>query len=384
MRRRHLLFFGGWIGTGVALALALMVIAPGLVSVAPPSAGEVAPPPVRVDRPGPIGPESYAAAVSMAAPAVVNIHTSKPKVPAPSPLQRDPFFRRFFEPRPDRYGDGPETSLGSGVIIDASGYIVTNHHLIRDADEIRVMLQDGREALADVVGVDPETDLAALRVNLPNLPSVAIGTSSPLRVGDVVLAIGNPFGVGQTVTMGIVSATGRTQLGLSTFENFIQTDAAINPGNSGGALINARGELVGINTAIVSETGGYQGIGLAIPTRLVHDVMGSLLERGYVARGWLGIEVRQLTPDLAETIGLPGQTGVAVARVFEGSPARAAGLRAGDVIVALDGDPVDTFSSALDRVTKVKPGTELKLTVVRQGKTHQLAITVSQRPVQEG
>ncbi|MFG1489212.1 trypsin-like peptidase domain-containing protein, partial [Oceanospirillum sp. HFRX-1_2] len=245
------------------------------------------------------GPFSYSDAVKQASPAVVNIYTSKIIEQRAHPLLQDPAFRQFFGyngvPRQQRL----QSSLGSGVIVSADGYVLTNNHVIAGADEIKVALKDGREAIAQVVGTDPETDLAVLSIPLPDLPVITIAPSDDIEVGDVVLAIGNPFGVGQTVTMGIVSATGRDQLGINTFEDFIQTDAAINPGNSGGALINPRGELLGINTAIFSKSGGSQGIGFAIPSNLSRQIMIDIIREGSVVRGWLGVEVQELTPALA-------------------------------------------------------------------------------------
>ncbi|MBF0219532.1 MAG: trypsin-like peptidase domain-containing protein, partial [Gammaproteobacteria bacterium] len=251
------------------------------------------------------GPVTYADAVAVAAPAVVNVYTRKTIVQRPNALFNDPllnqFFNNYFNLRTEKR---EENSLGSGVIFDAKGYILTNNHVIDGADEIEVALRDGRNAKALLVGSDPEADLALLRIDLPNLPTITLTNSEQLRVGDVVLAIGNPFGVGQTVTMGIVSATGRSKLGINTFENFIQTDAAINPGNSGGALVNALGELVGINTAIFSKSGGSQGIGFAIPANLARNSATQLIERGYVARGWLGVEIQEITPELVASFNL--------------------------------------------------------------------------------
>ncbi len=283
------------------------------------------------------GPASYASAVQQAAPAVVNIFTAKITVQKNNSLFNDPLFQRFFG---DRFQSQPrkklQTSLGSGVIISDKGYILTNNHVIEDADEIRLVLSDGRTLDATVAGVDPDTDLAVLKTETKDLPTITLGNSQGVQVGDVVLAIGNPFGVGQTVTMGIVSATGRDQLGINTFENFIQTDAAINPGNSGGALINAYGELVGINTAIFSKSGGSHGIGFAIPVTLAKGVMDQILKKGRVVRGWLGIAGQDITPALAESFGLKESRGVLVSGVLEGGPADKAGIQPGDVIAKID------------------------------------------------
>ncbi len=328
------------------------------------------------------GPVSYAEAVEIAAPAVVNIHTRKTVVQS-SPLFDDPFFRRFFG---DQFGSGPqkreETSLGSGVIVSTQGYILTNNHVIEGADEIRVGLHDGRSTEATIVGSDAEADLAVLKVELSDLPTIALGDSDSLRVGDVVMAIGNPFGVGQTVTLGIISATGRSELGISTFENFIQTDAAINPGNSGGALITARGELIGINTAIFSRTGGSQGIGFAIPMSLAKNSMAQIVEKGYVSRGWLGVEIQELTPPLAESFGIKGEKGIIIAGVLRNGPADKAGLEPGDIITRLNATPIDSAHAALNTIAQTAPGEELDVTGLRNGKALNLKVTVTERPQQ--
>jgi serine protease DegS len=323
---------------------------------------------------------SYAGAVAVASPAVINIHTAKLVTERPSPLLRDPFFRRFFGNRPSQPQQRLETSLGSGVILSEQGYILTNNHVVAEADQIQIMLQDGRSARAQIVGTDPDTDLAVLKVELDALPSIAIGHSEELQVGDVVLAIGNPFGVGQTVTMGIISATGRNQLGINTFEDFIQTDAAINPGNSGGALIDPYGHLIGINTAIFSRTGGSEGIGFAIPVSLARHVMEQIIERGYVARGWLGIEVQELTPALADSFQLGSENGVLVARIMAGGPADRAGLAPGDVITRVGGEPVKDAREAINAIAAVVPGHKVSVTIVRRGRTGTVEATVSQRP----
>ncbi|MGH8447910.1 S1C family serine protease, partial [Pseudomonas sp.] len=300
------------------------------------------------------GPVTYADAVVIAAPAVVNLYTTKVINKPAHPLFEDPQFRRYF-------GDnGPkqrrmESSLGSGVIMSPEGYILTNNHVTSGADQIVVALRDGRETLARVVGSDPETDLAVLKIDLKSLPSITIGRSEGLRVGDVALAIGNPFGVGQTVTMGIISATGRNQLGLNSYEDFIQTDAAINPGNSGGALVDANGNLTGINTAIFSKSGGSQGIGFAIPVKLAMEVMKSIIEHGQVIRGWLGIEVQPLTKELAESFGLTGRPGIVVAGIFRDGPAQKAGLQLGDVILSIDGEPAGDGRKSMNQVARIKP-----------------------------
>ncbi|PKM45794.1 MAG: transcriptional regulator [Gammaproteobacteria bacterium HGW-Gammaproteobacteria-1] len=334
-------------------------------------------------RPTPAsGPVSYADAVEFAAPSVVNIYTRK-TVTTRSPLFDDPLFRRFFG---DRFSEVPrsrqETSLGSGVIVSDQGYILTNNHVVAEAEGIEVALRDGRSVSGKVVGTDPETDLAVIKVELEKLPAITLGDSEHLRVGDVVLAIGNPFGVGQTVTLGIVSATGRSQLGISTFENFIQTDAAINPGNSGGALINAGGELVGVNTAIFSRTGGSQGIGFAIPVSLARGVMQQIIEQGRVSRGWLGVEIQDLNPALAESFGLSDQNGVIIAGVLKRGPADKAGLQPGDVILEINGDAVQNVRSALTTITQTKPGNPIHIKGLRNRKAFELDAEVAERPVQ--
>ena len=325
------------------------------------------------------GPVTYADAVIIAAPAVVNLYTTKVINKPAHPLFEDPQFRRYF-------GDnGPkqrrmESSLGSGVIMSPEGYILTNNHVTTGADQIVVALRDGRETLARVVGSDPETDLAVLKIDLNNLPSITLGRSDGLRVGDVALAIGNPFGVGQTVTMGIISATGRNQLGLNSYEDFIQTDAAINPGNSGGALVDANGNLTGINTAIFSKSGGSQGIGFAIPVKLAMEVMKSIIEHGQVIRGWLGIEVQPLTKELAESFGLTGRPGIVVAGIFRDGPAQKAGLQLGDVILSIDGAPAGDGRKSMNQVARIKPTDKVAIQVMRNGKEIKLSAEIGLRP----
>ncbi len=326
-----------------------------------------------------VGPVSYAAAVEAAAPAVVNIYTTKIISRRSHPFFDDPLFRRFFgDPRLPR--ERRQTSLGSGVIVSEEGFVLTNNHVIDGSDEILVALADGRTVRAEIVGTDPETDLAVLKIRLRDLPSITMGHSEQLRVGDVVLAIGNPFGVGQTVTQGIVSATGRSHLGISTFENFIQTDAAINPGNSGGALINAHGELIGINTAIYSRSGGSQGIGFAIPVSLVKNVMAQIIEHGEAIRGWLGVEIQSLTPDLAESFGLEGIRGIIIAGVLRGGPADRAGLQAGDIITHINDQPLDDATTALNLIAQTPPGQTIALEVIRNGQRFTLKAAVGKRP----
>ena len=323
---------------------------------------------------------SYADAVELAAPAVVNIYTTK-TIRQQHPFFDDPAFRRFFEEfSPFRDRTRRENSLGSGVIVSKQGYILTNNHVIDGADEIQVALYDGRNTIAQVAGNDPESDLAVLKINLPDLPAITLGHSESLRVGDVVLAIGNPFGVGQTVTQGIVSATHRSHLGISTFENFIQTDAAINPGNSGGALINPYGHLIGINTAIFSRSGGSQGIGFAIPMSLAQGVLEQIINSGQVVRGWLGIEIQQLTPTLAESFGLSNMNGIIIAGVLSNGPAAKANLRAGDIIIKVDDEVVTSPNQTINLIARHSPGEKVKLTLWRQGEEIDMAVEVGIRP----
>jgi serine protease DegQ len=318
----------------------------------------------------------YRAAARRAAPAVVSIVASKM---ARRPQTDDPRFRFFF-------GDGAasqqQTGLGSGVIVSPEGYLLTNNHVIEGADEIDVQLADGRQGRARVVGTDPETDLALLKIDLDRLPTVAFGDAPSVQVGDVVLAIGNPFNVGQTVTAGIVSALGRRQLGLSTFENFIQTDAAINPGNSGGALVDAQGNLVGINTAIFSRSGGNLGIGFAIPVDTARQVMDGLVREGQVTRGWIGVEPRDLTPEIAQSFGLPVKEGVLITGVLADGPASKGGLKPGDVVVKIAGKPVANTVELLSAVAALKPQSEAAIGVQRGEKAIDITLTVAQRPKQ--
>jgi len=266
------------------------------------------------------------------------------------------------------------------VIVSPSGYILTNHHVVNAADEIEVATPEGKKLLAKVVGSDPDTDLAVLRVEAQNLPAITFGTSEKLRVGDIVLAIGNPLGIGQTVTLGIVSALDRTGLGINTFENFIQTDAAINQGNSGGALVDARGNLVGINSAILSQTGGSIGIGLAIPASMAKTVMEQIIKTGTVTRGWIGVELQQITPALAESFKLGTQEGAIINGVLDGGPADKAGIKPGDVLVTIDGKPVVDPQSVLNSVTGIVPGSAVKVKLKRKGQDMELAVTIGRRP----
>ena len=321
---------------------------------------------------------SFRQAAKAAMPAVVNIYTTKGSKQARNPMLDDPLFRRFFGERPDP--DEKQSSLGSGVVVSAQGYILTNNHVVEAADEIEVAFSDGRKATATVVGADPETDLAVLKVSLQNLPAITLGHLEQAQVGDVVLAIGNPFGVGQTVTMGIISALGRSHLNINTFENFIQTDAAINPGNSGGALIDTKGNLLGINTAIYSRSGGSLGIGFAIPVSTVKTVLDSILTTGSVVRGWIGVEPQEITPELAESFGLTQKTGAIIAGVLKGGPADRAGIRPGDILVAVDGKPITDTTEMLNLIAQLPPGTKSKITIQRKQQESVIEVQVGKRP----
>ena len=322
---------------------------------------------------------SYADAVDKASPAVVNIYTQTLVRQPANPLLNDPMFQQFFNIERLPQQERVQSSLGSGVILSPQGYVVTNNHVISGADSIVVSLQDGRESLAQVIGSDPETDLALLKINLPNLPSIVLNTTENLRVGDIVLAIGNPFGVGQTVTQGIVSAIGRNSIGLSTYESFIQTDAAINPGNSGGALIDPNGHLVGINTAIFSQSGGSHGIGFAIPSITARQVMQDLIEHGRVIRGWLGIEVQELTPSLAESFNLESKTGVIISGVVRNGPAHQSGLQPGDIILAMNSQTITTGRDLMRRIARTKPGDSVRFEVLRNERKLSIVAEMSER-----
>ena len=320
-----------------------------------------------------LAPDSLSAAVRSAAPAVVSINTS---ATTRHPFGNDPWFRFFFGEQTERQQAG----LGSGVIMSAEGHVLTNNHVVENADAIEVVLADGRSAAAQVIGTDPESDLAVLRIALDELPVIVLGDSDLLEVGDRVLAIGNPFGVGQTVTSGIVSALGRNQLGINTFENFIQTDAAINPGNSGGALVDVQGHLMGINTAIYSRSGGSMGIGFAIPAATARQALESIVQHGRVVRGWIGVEPGELTPELAQTFGIRAEHGVIVTGVLSGGPAAQAGLRPGDVITQVTGQPVRNLSQLLSRIAQLTPGEPAAFAIDRRGEAAEIRIVPAQRP----
>ncbi|NHV31829.1 Do family serine endopeptidase [Burkholderia sp. D-99] len=324
---------------------------------------------------------SYAEAAQKAMPAVVNVFSSKDGSLPPDPRAKDPLFRYFFGDRNARkQQDEPAANLGSGVIVSPEGYILTNQHVVDGADQIEVALADGRTATAKVIGSDPETDLAVLKINMTNLPTITLGRSDQSRVGDVVLAIGNPFGVGQTVTMGIISALGRNHLGINTFENFIQTDAPINPGNSGGALVDVNGNLLGINTAIYSRSGGSLGIGFAIPVSTARTVLESIITSGSVTRGWIGVEPQDVTPEIAESFGLSQKSGAIVAGVLQGGPADKAGIKPGDILVTVNGEEITDTTKLLNTVAQIKPGTPTKVHVVRKGKEFDVSVVIGKRP----
>jgi Do/DeqQ family serine protease len=325
--------------------------------------------------------DSYADAVARAAPAVVNVYTTK-RVERSPRLPNDPGMRRFLKPVPGVQRSQIVTSLGSGVIVDRAGHVLTNYHVVEAADAIEVALDDGRTSQAKVLGADPESDLAVLKLSvaLTDLPVATLASDKSLRVGDVVLAIGDPFAVGQTTTQGIVSALGRSRLGINTYEDFIQTDAAINPGNSGGALIDTDGNLVGINTALYSPSGGSLGIGFSIPIASARHVMEQILHSGSVTRGWLGVEPQDMTPDLARSFGLRRGGGVVIAGVMRGGPAGRAGMRVGDIVQAIEGAHVVDTPSLLAMIAALPPGHTAQMSILRGGKAVLLHIKVGTRP----
>ena len=334
---------------------------------------------------GHLSPGSYHDAVKRSMPAVVNIFTSKASTKqktqkSDNPHSNDPFFKFFFGDQPPE--ESPSSSLGSGVLVSPEGIILTNHHVISDAKDIDIALADGRKIKAQVIGSDPDTDIAVLKIEVKNLPPpITLGKIDSVHVGDVVLAIGNPFGVGQTVTSGIVSALGRDHVGINTFENFIQTDAAINPGNSGGALIDTRGNLIGINTAIYSNNGASMGIGFAIPVNLAKQVMESILSNGSVTRGWIGVEPQNLSGELAQSLGLDPKTeGVLLAGILEGGPADRGGAKPGDVLTTLNNCPIKDVRGLLNQVSGLGPGTSVTVKVLRKGKELEFPIQIGKRP----
>ena len=326
------------------------------------------------------GPVSYSAAVERAAPAVVNIYTRKQSFKAKHPFFDDESFRRYFNSRSNDT-ERMQQTLGSGVIVNERGFILTNLHVIQGADEIAIALQDGREARAQVIGVNQERDLAVLRIPLNNLPTIAIGNATNLNVGDVVLAIGNPLGIGQTVTQGIISATQRRDLNISLFEGFLQTDAAINPGNSGGALIDAHGNLLGINVANLDKTGYSAGIGFAIPVDIAMQTLNDLIEYGRVVRGWLGVEAQVVTPDIALQLRLPVSNGILVLRVDNNGPAEKSGLRPGDVIVSINNQPTENVVSGWQRIAESRPGETVTIEFVRQNSVMKTEAVLEEHPL---
>ena len=353
-----------------------------------------------------LNPGSYHDAVKRSMPAVVNVFSSKnangateptpesknnqkkrnkPKK-APQPNTQEEWFNFFFgDPNQQAPSDEPEFNTGSGVLVSKDGTILTNHHVINGADSIEVALGDGRKTKARVIGSDPDTDIAVLKIDLPNLPQpVTLGDVDSVKVGDVVLAIGNPFGVGQTVTSGIISALGRDHLGINTFENFIQTDAAINPGNSGGALVDTRGNLIGINTAIFSKTGGSIGIGFAIPINLAKQVMESILANGSVTRGWIGVEPRDISPEVIQAFKLSKNAkGILISGVLKGGPAEKGGIKAGDILKEVNNKPIEDVRGLLNNVAALPPGSETKVLVERAGENITLSLQIGKRPLQE-
>jgi len=327
---------------------------------------------------------SYADAAQKAMPAVVNIYSSADASPTPDPRMEDPLFRYFFGDNGGRRPpERPASTLGSGGIVSPGGSILTNDPVVAGAGEIEIALADGRKAPAKVIGTDPETDLAVLKVNLEKLPAITLGRMEEVRVGDVVLAIGNPFAVGQTVTMGIISALGRNHLGINTFENFIQTDAPINPGNSGGALVDIKGNLIGINTAIysASRSGGSLGIGFAIPVSTARSVLESIIATGSVTRGWIGIEPQDITPEIAESFDLERKSGAIVAGVLQGGPAHKAGVRPGDILVNVNDIRIEDTTQLLDVIAQIKPGAEAKLRIVRKKRPLDITVEIGKRPL---
>jgi Do/DeqQ family serine protease len=317
---------------------------------------------------------SFRAAAQKASAAVVSINTSK--AARRNPNSNDPWFRFFF----GEQGSEPQAGLGSGVIVSASGYVLTNNHVVEGADEIEVVLNDSRTGRAKIIGTDPDTDLAILKIELDKLPVIVLGNSDNAQVGDQVLAIGNPFGVGQTVTSGIVSALGRNQLGINTFENFIQTDAAINPGNSGGALVDTNGNLLGINTAIYSQSGGSMGIGFAIPVSTAKQVLEGIVKDGQITRGWIGVEPSDLSPELAETFDVKARRGVIITGVLQNGPAAQAGIRPGDVILKIAGQPVSDVTQLLSQVASLRPGSPARFSIERRNQPTELDVVPGMRP----
>ena len=364
---RFLKFFVQSVVVGLAVAFVLLYLFPSLYSTQNGN-GETR------DQEGVV---SYSEAVAAVAPAVVNVYATHIERRAIHPLFHDPLFRRFFGPRVP--SERRSNNLGSGVIMDQQGYLLTNAHVINYADEIQITLYDGRQSSAEIVGIDADTDLAVLKIDMDNLHVAPSSDSSRVKVGDVVLAIGNPYDFGQTVTQGIVSAKGRDRVGITTFENFIQTDADINPGNSGGALVSARGKLIGINTAIISSSGGSQGIGLAIPTNLALGVMRQIIEFGYVIRGWIGIEAQIVPQDIIDAAGLD-EGGILIVAVLNGSPADQAGIVPGDIMTRINDKPLSSPQYTINMISQVKPGARIEIELLRGWERETLIVQVAKRP----
>ena len=381
--RRYWLIFAQAVTVCLGILFVVTTLRPDLLRLAGPGA---APPAAAVAaRPtagSGVGPVSYADGVARAAPSVVNVYTTKHVNVPLVPLPDDPVLRQLFGQVPGMSRRQATTSLGSGVIVSQDGHVLTNYHVVQAADAIEVALTDGRRDTAKVVGADPDTDLAVLKLSsLRTLPAATLAADRGLRVGDVVLAIGNPFGVGQTTTQGIVSALGRNGLGLNTYESFIQTDAAINPGNSGGALVDAEGNLVGINTAIYSESGGSMGIGFATPIEIARKVMDDIVKTGSVKRGWLGVEPQDVTPELARAFELKNDSrGVIIAGVMRDGPAARAGLRVGDIVQTVNGKRMADTTQLLAEIAQLPPGQRATLGVLRAGKAVEVAVVVGTRP----
>jgi len=377
--RKHWLLFT----QTVTIALAMLFIVQTLKPEILPTAARSGVVTLYENQPSPEAQPNVAglsAAAKKAMPTVVNIFTSTVAKSQPNPFLKDPRFRFFFGDPLDAEPQS-SSSLGSGVIDSVDGYILTNHHVVETADQIEVALADGRTAKAHVIGSDPETDLAVIKIDLPSrIPAITFGHPELAQVGDLVLAIGNPFGVGQTVTMGIVSALKRDHLGLSTFESFIQTDAAINPGNSGGALVDSTGNLIGINSAIYSPNGGSLGIGFAIPASVAKKTMEQIIQTGSVTRGWIGAGVQELTPELAESFKLGDLKGVLITEVILNSPASQAGIKTGDILIAIDGNPILGWSTMLETVANLPPGKIASIKLIRNGKSISMPTKIGKRP----
>ncbi|MDD2776393.1 MAG: Do family serine endopeptidase [Gallionella sp.] len=380
--RKHWLLFTQTVTIALALLFIIQTLKPELLPNVARSTGvvtlyESAPP---VEQAAPAVTSNLTQAAQKAMPAVVNIYTRTELKSLPNPFMGDPRFRFFFGDQ-DNSETRSSSSLGSGVIVSSSGYILTNHHVVEAADQIEVALADGRKAEAHVVGSDPESDLAVIKIDLPgNIPVITFGQSEHVQVGDMVLAIGNPFGVGETATMGIVSALKRDHLGLNTFENFIQTDAAINPGNSGGALVDTKGNLIGINSAIYSPNGGSLGIGFAIPVNTAKKTLEQIIQHGSVTRGWLGAGMQELTPELAKSFGLPNTEGVLVSEIVRNSPANKAGIKNGDVLLVIDNQPIKDSKAMLDAVTNIPPEKTVSIQLMRNGALQTITVKIGKRP----